>query len=420
MESPVCETRLAGVCYLPWKVKGKSMSTLKATEAATIAELRARARARLPRAVFDFIDGAADDELTMGWNVADLDALEWRPRVLTDVSKRDNSAVILGARSSLPLIVAPTGLASLAWARADVLLAQAASAAGVPFTISTSSSVRMEDIRRGAPDARLWFQVYLYKDRDLVRSLVARARAIGCDSLVITVDVPLLGRRLRDHRNRFTVPLRPTARLLLDLLRCPRWTAHILANGIPRMQNFVDGKRSASVASLAALMTSNMDASVTWDAITTLRNEWPGRLVLKGILHAEDAQQAVACGIDGIVVSNHGGRQMDSVTSTLHALPEVVSAVAGRAEVFMDGGIRRGSDIAKALALGATAVMAGRAGLYGVGAGGRLGADRAFAILADELDRCLALLGCSAATRLNPAWLRHRESTGANLPWKVL
>jgi (S)-mandelate dehydrogenase len=396
------------------------MSIPEATEAATIAELRARARARLPRAVFDFIDGAADDELTMGWNVADFDALEWRPRVLIDVSKRDSSAMILGARSSLPLIIAPTGLASLAWARADALLAQAASAAGVPFTISTSSSVRMEDIRRGAPDARLWFQVYLYKDRDLVRSLVARARAIGCDSLVITVDVPLLGRRLRDHRNRFTVPLRPTARLLLDLLRCPRWTAHILANGIPRMQNFVDSKRPASVASLAALMTSNMDASVTWDAIATLRDEWPGRLVLKGILHEEDAQQAVACGIDGIVVSNHGGRQMDSVTSTLHALPEVVSAVAGRAEVFMDGGIRRGSDIAKALALGATAVMVGRAGLYGVGAGGRLGADRAFAILAEELDRCLALLGCSTATRLNPAWLRHRERTGANLPWKVL
>ena len=396
------------------------MSIPKATEAATIAELRARARARLPRAVFDFIDGAADDELTLRWNVADFDTLEWRPRVLNDVSKRDSSAMILGARSSLPLIVAPTGLASLAWAQADVLLAQAASSTGVPFTISTSSSVRMEDIRRGAPDARLWFQVYLYKDRDLVRSLIARARAIDCDSLVITVDVPLLGRRLRDRRNRFTVPLRPTARLLFDLLRCPRWTAHILANGIPRMQNFVDGKRPESVASLAALMTSNMDSSVTWEAVATLRDEWPGRLVLKGILHGEDAQRAASYGIDGIVVSNHGGRQMDSVTSTLHALPEIVAAVAGRTEVFIDGGIRRGADIAKALALGATAVMAGRAGLYGVGAGGRSGADRALAILAEELDRCLALLGCAAASHLDPAWLRSRDSTGINLPWKVL
>jgi (S)-mandelate dehydrogenase len=162
-----------------------------------------------------------------------------------------------------------------------------------------------------------------------------------------------------------------------------------------------------------------MDSSVTWDAVATLRDEWPGRLVLKGILHGEDAQRAASYGIDGIVVSNHGGRQMDSVTSTLHALPEIVAAVAGRMEVFIDGGIRRGSDIAKALALGATAVMAGRAGLYGVGAGGRSGADRALAILAEELDRCLALLGCAAASHLDPAWLRSRDSTGINLPWKV-
>ena len=387
-------------------------------EADTIADLRERARKRLPRAVFDFIDGGADDELTRRWNAADFDLLEWRPRVLVDVSQRDRSATVLGARSSLPLIVAPTGLASLAWARADVLLAQAAHAAGVPFTISTSSSVRMEDIRQGAPEARLWFQVYLYKDRDLVRSLIARARAIDCEALVLTVDVPLLGRRLRDRRNRFTVPLRPSARLAWDLLRCPGWTTQILANGVPRMQNFVDGKRDASVASLAALMTSNMDASVTWDAIAWVRDVWPGRLVLKGVLHPDDARGAVERGIDAIAVSNHGGRQLDSVTSAIRALPDVVAAVAGRAEVFVDGGIRRGADIAKACALGANAVMVGRAGLYGVGAGGRAGAERAFAILAEELDRCLALLGCPATTQLDSGWLSARNS-GINLPWKI-
>ena len=387
-------------------------------EADTIADLRERARKRLPRAVFDFIDGGADDELTRRWNGADFDLLEWRPRVLVDVSQRDRSATVLGARSSLPLIVAPTGLASLAWARADVLLAQAAHAAGVPFTISTSSSVRMEDIRQGAPEARLWFQVYLYKDRDLVRSLIARARAIDCEALVLTVDVPLLGRRLRDRRNRFTVPLRPSARLAWDLLRCPGWTTQILANGVPRMQNFVDGKRDASVASLAALMTSNMDASVTWDAVAWVRDVWPGRLVLKGVLHPDDARGAVERGIDAIAVSNHGGRQLDSVTSAIRALPDVVAAVAGRAEVFVDGGIRRGADIAKACALGANAVMVGRAGLYGVGAGGRAGAERAFAILAEELDRCLALLGCPATTQLDSGWLSARNS-GINLPWKI-
>lgn len=382
---------------------------MNVAEASTIEDLRVLAGARLPRAVFDFIDGAADDELTLRWNVSDFDTLAWSPRVLVDVSKRDCSGTILGARSSLPLIVAPTGLASLAWARADVLLAQAAHAIGVPFTISTSSSVRMEDIRRDAPEARLWFQVYLYKDRDLVRSLIARARAIGCESLVITVDVPLLGRRLRDRRNRFTVPLRPTGRLIWDILRCPGWTGHILSHGVPRMQNFVDGKRAASVASLAALMTSNMDASVTWDSMAWVREQWPGRLVLKGVLHEEDAARAVACGVDAIAVSNHGGRQLDSVTSTIRALPQIISAVAGRAEVFVDGGIRRGSDIAKARALGASAVMVGRAGLYGVGSGGRAGADRAFAILAEEFDRCLGLVGCPIAERLDRSWLRQRE-----------
>jgi isopentenyl diphosphate isomerase/L-lactate dehydrogenase-like FMN-dependent dehydrogenase len=387
-------------------------------EADTIADLRDRARKRLPRAVFDFIDGGADDELTRRWNMLDFDRLEWRPRVLVDVSKRDRSATVLGARSSLPLVVAPTGLAALAWAHADVLLAQAAHALGVPFTISTSSSVRMEDIRQGAPEARLWFQVYLYKDRDLVRSLIARAQAIDCDALVLTVDVPLLGRRLRDRRNRFTVPLRPSMRLAWDLLRCPGWTAQILTNGVPRMQNFVDGRRDASVASLAALMTSNMDASVTWDAIAWIRDLWPGRLVLKGVLHQEDARRAVECGIDAIAVSNHGGRQLDSVTSAIRALPGVAAAVAGRAEVFLDGGIRRGSDIAKACALGANAVMVGRAGLYGVGAYGRAGAERAFGILSEELDRCLALLGCPGTAQLDPGWLSERNS-GINLPWKI-
>jgi (S)-mandelate dehydrogenase len=378
-------------------------------DTSTIQDLRALASARLPRAVFDFIDGAADDEVTLHWNAADFDSLAFCPRVLVDVSKRDASSTILGDRSSLPLIVAPTGLASLAWPLADVVLAQAAHGAGIPFTISTSSSVRMEDIRREAPDARLWFQVYLYKDRDLVLSLIARARAIDCESLVITVDVPLLGRRLRDRRNRFTVPLRPTGRLIWDLVRCPRWTGQILSNGVPRMQNFVGGQRAASVASLAALMTSNMDASVTWDSIGWVRDHWPGRLVLKGVLHAEDAERAVACGVDAIAVSNHGGRQLDSVTSAIRALPEIISAVAGRTEVFVDGGIRRGSDIAKARALGANAVMVGRAGLYGVGAGGRAGADRAFAILAEEFDRCLALVGCPIAAHLDQSWLRQRE-----------
>jgi (S)-mandelate dehydrogenase len=392
------------------------------TDADTIADLRNMARRRLPRAVFDFIDGAADDELTLAWNTSDLDTLAWRPRMLVDVASCKRSARIMGAASALPLIVGPTGLAALTWAQADIALAQAAHGAGVPFTISTSSSVRMEEIRHGVPDARLWFQVYLYKDRELVRSLISRARNIDCEALVITVDVPVLGRRLRDRRNRFTVPLRPNLRLLWDLVRCPRWSAHLMKYGVPRMQNFVDGRRSASVASLAALMTSNMDASVTWDALRRLRELWPGKLVLKGLLHEADVLRAVQYGIDAIAVSNHGGRQLDGALSALQALPPIVAAVAGRAEIFLDGGIRRGADIAKACALGATAVMTGRATLYGVGAAGRPGADRALAILADELERCLALLGCPTLGELSPEYLTPRigrSGTGINLPWKL-
>lgn len=378
---------------------------MRAWSAGSIEDLRQMARTRLPRAVFDFIDGAADDELTLRWNCADFDRIAWRPRVLVDVSKRDCGTTILGTRTSLPLIVAPTGLAALAWPQADAVLAQAAWAAGVPFTISTSSSVRMEAIREAAPEARLWFQAYSYKDRELVHGLLARARAIGCEALVLTVDVPLLGRRLRDQHNRFTVPLRPTPRLVWDMLRCPRWTAHILRHGVPRMQNFVDGKRTMSIASLADLMTSNLDASVTWEAVERMRDQWGAKLVLKGVLHPEDAEQAARVGVDAIAVSNHGGRQLDAATSTIRALPQVVAAVGGRAEVYLDGGIRRGSDIAKACALGATAAMSGRALLYGAAAAGPAGTERALEILAEEFDRCLALVGCPVAARLDSTWL---------------
>jgi isopentenyl diphosphate isomerase/L-lactate dehydrogenase-like FMN-dependent dehydrogenase len=378
---------------------------MKVSEASTVEDLRAIARSRLPRAVFDFIDGGADDELTLHSNARAYEQLFWRPRVLVDVSQRNTSVEVLNASSSLPLIIAPTGLAALAWARADVLLARAAAAAGVPFTISTSSSVRMEEIRHQAQDTRLWFQVYLYKDRELVGSLIERARSIGCEALVITVDVPVLGRRLRDRRNRFTVPLRPNGRLIWDVLRCPRWTGQILRHGVPRMQNFVDGKQTSSVESLAALMTTNMDASVTWDALSWIRDRWAGQLVLKGVLHAEDAARAVSSGMDAVAVSNHGGRQLDGASSTLQALPEIVASVAGRAQVFIDGGVRRGADIAKACALGAQAVMVGRPALYGVGAGGRAGAKRMLDIFRDELDRCLALLGCPRVTQLDRNWL---------------
>jgi (S)-mandelate dehydrogenase len=244
----------------------------------------------------------------------------------------------------------------------------------------------------------------MYKDRELVRSLVRRAIDAGFEALVYTADLPLLGQRDRDLRNAFTVPLRPNARLLWDVIRCPRWSLGILTHGIPRMQNFVHPGRT-SLEALAALTTSNMDASVEWSSVAWLRDIWPKKIVLKGLLSPEDAETATRHGFDAIVVSNHGGRQLDSAVSTISQLAAIADAVGGRAEVYMDGGIRRGTSIAKALALGARAVLLGRATLYGVGANGEAGADRALSILKDELDRCLALIGCAAAGRLDRSYV---------------
>ena len=375
--------------------------------AAAISDLRSIARRRLPKAVFDFIDGGAESEGTLLRNRTDFDAIEFAPRVLRDVSHRQVGGLLLGRPTALPIAIAPTGLAALVWAQADLELARAARAAGLPFTVSASSSVRLESVREAVPDARLWFQVYVYKDRDLVRSLIARAAAAQFEALVLTVDVPVLGQRHRDLRNRFTVPLRPTARLIWDLIRCPRWTMHVLRHGVPKMRNLTDGTRTdTSVASLANLMLRNMDASVTWEDAARLRDIWPGKIILKGVLSPADARLALSAGFDAIAVSNHGGRQLDGAPSAISALPAIAEAVSKSVEVYLDGGVRCGSDIAKAIALGARGVMIGRATLYGVAAGGQPGVRRSLSILHAELDRCLALLGCADVSSLDRSYIR--------------
>lgn len=374
----------------------------------SIADLRLMARHRLPRAVFDFFDGAAEDEVSLRRSTAAFDKIEFSPRIMVDVSKRDAAVPVLGTPTPLPLIIAPTGLAALGWPQADVLLARAAGKLGLPFIVSSSSSVRLEEIARAAPDTRLWFQVYVYRDRELVRSLIRRARDARFEAIVLTADVPLLGQRHRDGRNRFSVPVKMTPRMLWDVVRCPRWTYGILAHGVPRMQNFVDAKSGLkSIGSLAALMTSNMDASVSWQDVAALRADWPGKIVLKGVLSPADAVQAVNSGFDAIAVSGHGGRQLDHAPAPISVLPEIVAAVRGRTEIFLDGGVRRGSDIAKALCLGANAAMIGRATLFGAAAAGQPGAERALELLRAEFDRCLALIGCPTARSLTAAYLRN-------------
>lgn len=373
----------------------------------SIADLQRMARDRLPKAVFDFIAGGAEDETTLRRNGAAFEAIEFSPRVMVDVAERDLSVPILGRQAPFPLIVAPTGLAALGWPQADIALARAAGKLGVPFVVSTAASVRIEDIARAAPDTRLWFQVYVYRDRELARNLIRRARDAGFEAIMLTADVPVFGQRERDARNRFSVPISPTPRLLWDTLRCPRWTWGILRHGIPRMENFVDRKNGLqSIGSLAAYVSANMDASVNWDDVSALRADWPGKMILKGVLSSVDAVQAVRSGFDAIVVSNHGGRQLDHTPATISVLSEIVAGVDGRSEVFLDGGVRRGSDIAKALSLGSQAVMIGRAALFGVAAAGQPGAERALELLRAEFDRTLALVGCPSASALTPAYLR--------------
>jgi (S)-mandelate dehydrogenase len=383
---------------------------LKVKDAQSIDDLRSIARRRLPKAVFDFFDGGAEDETTLRGNVTAFRQLEFVPRVMVDVSRRDHSVSILGERSPLPLIIAPTGLAALGWPQADIALARAAGKFGIPFVVSSSSSVRLEDIARTARDTRLWFQVYVYRDRELVRSLIRRALDCDFEAIVLTADVPLLGLRERDGRNRFRVPVRMTPRMAWDVVRCPRWTWGILAHGVPRMQNFVDAGNE-SISSLAALMTGNMDASVNWADVAALRDVWPRKMVLKGVLSPADAAAAVSAGFDAIAVSNHGGRQLDSAAAPITALPAIVQAVDRRCELYLDGGVRRGSDVVKALCLGATSAMIGRATLFGVAAAGQEGAERSLELLRDEFDRCLALLGCPHAAKLEPGFLQSRSAT---------
>lgn len=375
----------------------------------SIAALRDRARRRLPRAVFDFIDGGAELEGTLRRNTADFDRISLVPNCLVDVDRRDCSAILLGRKADLPLVVGPTGLAALVWPKADLALARAAAAAGVPFVVSTSSSMRLEEIAAASPGSRLWMQIYAYRDRELVKSLIRRARSAGFEALVVTVDTPVLGHRSRDHANRFSVPLRPTARLAADLLRCPRWTWGILRWGVPRMQNFVEAGKSDRIESLARLMTRNLNPGATWDDLMWIREAWQGKLLLKGVLSAGAAERAVREGVEGLVVSNHGGRQLDGAPSSISMLGEIVAAVGNRIETYLDGGIRRGMDLAKAMAIGARAGMVGRATLYGVAAGGELGAYHALQLLRTEFDRVLALLGCAHATDLVSGMIREQR-----------
>ena len=366
----------------------------------SIEYLRGAARRRTPRAIFDFFDGGAEDELTLADNQAAFRRRRLLPRVLTDVSMMDTGVQLLGAASRLPLAVSPTGAVGFGWRGGDVAIARAAVAAGIPYTLSSAATASIEQVAKAAP-GRLWFQAYILKNKPFLDGLIARALAADYEALMITVDLPVGGKRERDFRNHFSVPFRFTARNLLDFARRPGWLLDILRHGMPVMENMVGLEMQAKNATaIASSVGRSYDPAFDWSSLQKIRDNWPRKLIVKGILRPDDAARVAAMGCDALVVSNHGGRQLDGAVATLDALPRVVQAVQGRIPVLLDGGVRRGSDIFKALALGASGVMVGRATLYGAVAAGEPGASRALAILQDELVRTMQLCGARSVAEI--------------------
>ncbi len=359
-----------------------------------VLKMRARAKKAMPRAIFDFIDGAAEQEISRRRNRSQFDNWGFVHRVGVDVSRIDMSVELFGDTYDAPFGIGPTGLAGLAWPKAETLIAQGAKAANIPFCLSTVSSVRLEEVAENA-GAGLWFQLYIFKDRGLARELVSRAKQAGYKVLVITVDCATGGNRERDPKNDFTLPLRPTMRSALDILRRPGWIGRLLANGAPKPENMVEAaaKAAQNAQGLVVFMSEQLDPSVTWREVEEFVELWDGPVVIKGVLSAEDAGTAVKIGADGFILSNHGGRQLDGAVSSLHVVERVRDAVGPSPTIFCDGGFRRGADILKARALGANAVLMGRNTLYGVGAAGRPGVDHVIHLLKTEVERALVLLG---------------------------
>jgi L-lactate dehydrogenase (cytochrome) len=396
---------------LPARVRARLSAEGQAGRAGTIGELRGAARRRLPPVVFDYVDGAAGDEVTAARNLAGLRAVESRPRVMVDVSKVETATSVLGTPVALPLLGAPMGLTGLLHPAGEVALARALHAAGSLYVLAAMASCPIEEVA-GAATGPLWFQMYFWRDRGLVRDLLRRARAAGMPVLVLTVDVPCAGGRDRDRRNGFSMPPRVTMRALAGGAVHPRWSAGFLRQPQIWWGNLPSG--SLAAAAFSAQTNRQFDPAATWDDLAWFREQWDGPLVVKGILRPEDARQAVRLGAAAVIVSNHGGRQLDGAPAAIRALPAVAEAVAGEAEVYFDSGIRRGVDIVRAMALGARACLAGRALAYGLAAAGQAGANRAVQILHDELRTALALAGCPSVQDLGPSWVQAGEPGGRN------
>lgn len=377
---------------------------------ATIEDLRRIARRRLPRGVFDYIDGGAEDELTMRANSEAYRRLTFAPRVLRDMSEADTSSMLLGKALSYPMVLAPTGFTRIANSAGELAVARAAKRAGLPYALSTLGTRSIEEVAEAGGD-RLWFQIYTWRDRDLITEMIRRAAASGYEAVCLTVDAPVLGRRERDVRRGFTLPPKIGLSTIMDGIVHPGWSWDFLTSE-PIIFANVAGRSvgdGTDAISLAEYVGTQFDPSLSWDEIDWLRGVWEGPIVIKGIQSVDDARIAADRGVDAIVISNHGGRQLDSAPATLDLLPEIAEAVGGKTEIICDGGVRRGSDIVKAIALGANAVMAGRPYLYGLGAAGEAGVDHVLDNFASEMKRTMALIGCTNTKELNSDHLRQTQ-----------
>ena len=372
-------------------------------DAITIEDLRERCRKRLPKSLFDWIEGGAGDELGLRRNAEAYRHLSFVPRYLLDVTARSQARELLGTVYDSPFGIAPTGYAGLFRPGADLMLAEAARKANIPFVMSGVSVNAIEDVVQTAPD-HVWYQLYGSADVKITEDLIRRAADAGCKALVITIDIPVAARRERDIRNGITIPFRLTPKLMIEALMRPAWTLrYLLSGGTPHMANWATyAPDRTSASDLFEFVNSHSYCVQTWTHLERFRRLWPGKLVVKGVMHPDDATRSVAMGADALIVSNHGGRQSDRLPCPIEVLPSVLAAVDGSVPVMLDGGIRRGSDMLAALACGAAFVFTGRSTLYGVTAGGRAGATRAIDILREELDQLMGQIGCTVLAEVTP------------------
>ena len=372
---------------------------------ACIEDLRKKAKKRVPRMFYEYADGGSWSESTYRANEDDLQTIKFRQRVAIDVSHRDTSMEMLGETVTMPVALAPTGLTGMQHADGEILAANAAADFGVPFTLSTMSICSIEDVAANS-NAPFWFQLYVMRDRDFIIRLVERARVANCSALMITLDLQIMGQRHKDVRNGLSAPPKPTFRNLINLIQKPAWCFGMLGTTRWQFGNIVGHVKGVKdMSSLADWTVSQFDASLSWEDVKEIRKQWDGKVIIKGILDADDARAAVNVGADAIVVSNHGGRQLDGALSAIKALPVIVDAVGNKAEVWMDSGIRSGQDVLRAIALGAQGTLIGRAFLYGLGANGQAGVTQALEIIHKELDLTMGLCGQSDLRKVDSSVL---------------